>query len=234
MHIGILSASKENEPREKWGGTIGDVYERFLRSGGGDAFRYSDYHVAGDVFPASVDACDAYIITGSPSGAYETDPWIARLMLFIQEAHAAGKRLVGICFGHQVLAQALGGNVEKSEKGFGFGTREFVVSAEKPWMTDYKSECRLYFSHQDQVIDLPNNAERLASDAFCPNLMYAIEDQVLGLQAHPEFTVDIMADIETMVGDRLPDNIAETHGAITPQPGDNPMFANWIVNFLTA
>ena len=234
MHVGILSASHETEPRQNWGGTIADIYERFLHSGGGDTFSYSDFHVAGSIFPPSIDTCDAYIITGSPSGAYESDPWISRLQEFIREAHAAGKKLVGICFGHQVLAQALGGHVEKSEKGFGFGTREFVVSAEKPWMSDYKPSCRLYFSHQDQVMTLPTNAELLAGDEFCPNGMYAIGDQVLGVQGHPEFDVAIMTDIASHVGDFLPADNRETHGALTPQPEDNAVFARWIINFLTA
>ena len=155
MKIGILNAIHPETSKVNWQGTPVDAYIRFFESVS-VPFDYAGFNVAQSEFPDTVDACDAYVITGSPQGVYDADPWIADLMQFVRDSYAAGKKLIGICFGHQVLAHALGGHSEKSDKGRGLGLKQFAVTTPKPWMTGQPGQYALYFAHQDQVMQLRN------------------------------------------------------------------------------
>ncbi|MFK7800471.1 MAG: type 1 glutamine amidotransferase [Anaerolineae bacterium] len=199
-----------------------------------------DYRITEDDFPNSPAECDGYIITGSPAGAYDTHPWIPKLSQFIRDTHAAGIKMVGICFGHQILAHALGGEAKKSEKGWGMGLREFNLETEErpEWLTlpADNGECNLYFCHQDQVVTLPKNAKRLAGSEFCPNAMFTLDDQILGMQGHPEFTnktMDVTVDYFTgkLDDDFIEEVVSTTQTEVNP---DDKVAAEWVVNFLGA
>lgn len=233
MKIGILNAINSLTSQVNWQGSPTEAYIRFLQSGGGGAFSYVGYDVAMGEFPETVDTCDGYVITGSPNGVYDEAPWIADLMQFIRDCYAAEKKLVGICFGHQVLAHALGGHTEKSEKGWGLGLESFDVVAQKPWMTAPAGQFGLYFVHQDQVQQLPAEAELLGGNGFCPNAMFVMGDQVLGVQGHPEFTKPIMEDILAgKVGNVAEDRVKTAVSSVQNGTPDNDTFAHWIINFL--
>lgn len=235
MKIGILNAINSLTSQVNWQGTPTEAYIRFVKSGGGATFSYVGYDVALGEFPETVDTCDGYVITGSPNGVYDADPWIADLMQFIRDCYAAEKKLVGICFGHQVLAHALGGRTEKSEKGWGLGLKPFDVVAQKPWMTEPAGRFDLYFVHQDQVQQLPAEAELLGGNGFCPNAMFVMGAQVLGVQGHPEFTKPIMEDILAgKVGNVAEDQVKTAVSSVQNGTPDNNTFAHWIVNFLQA
>ncbi len=231
--LGILNAIHPDESKVNWNGTPIDAYIRFFQSVNAP-FEYAGYQIAEGQFPASPTECDAYVITGSPRGAYESEAWIIKLIQFIRDAYQARVKFVGICFGHQVLAQALGGRVEKSEKGYGFGEKQFAVSKQKTWMMGEPNQWSLYFAHQDQVMVLPPEAELLGGNGFCPNVMYEIDGRVLGIQGHPEFTPSIMEDIRVMVEDIMEPGMYETAVASLQDPHpDNQLVGQWIVNFLT-
>ncbi len=235
MKLGILDAlSSPALNHIHWHGSTTGTYIHFLESVKAP-FTYASYIVSNGEFPATVDECDAYLITGSVNGAYETEPWIATLIQFIRDCHNAGKKMVGICFGHQVLAHALGGKTEKSAKGWGLGLKTFDIVDSKPWMNGTPGQCALYFSHQDQVVQLPPNAERLGGNDFCENAFFAIGDQVMGIQGHPEFTVSIMQDILAKPKEGMNAQVQETavRSLENGQP-DNQCVAHWIVNFLQA
>jgi len=232
MKIGILNAINSLTSQVKWQGTPTDAYIRFLKSGGASG-TFIGFDVALREFPESVDTCDAYVITGSPNGVYDDEPWIAELMQFIRDCYEAEKKLVGICFGHQVLAHALGGHTEKSEKGWGLGMKPFDVVAEKPWMTEPAGQFGLYFVHQDQVQHLPAEAELLGGNDFCPNAMFVMGNQVLGVQGHPEFTKPIMEDILVGKNGTIADDVVKTAvSSVQNSTPDNATFAQWIVNFI--
>jgi len=233
MKMGILDAFPPESSTVNWNDTPVDTYIRFLESVK-TPFEYQGFLVAQGQFPESASVCDAYLITGSPKGAYESDPWIGDLERFIQDCYQAGKKLVGICFGHQILAKALGGRAEKSNKGWGLGLNTFELCAHKPWMTEIPDQCALYFVHQDQVVDLPQKAELLGGNDFCPNLFYTIDNQALGIQGHPEFGTEMMREIvngrEETVGTQVYQSAMNSLNNGTP---DNQLFARWIVNFFT-
>jgi len=234
MKIGILDAFPPEELKTvNWNNTPVDAYIRFFESVRAP-FEYQGYRVSEGDFPESLDVCDAYLITGSPQGVYDSQPWIADLERFIQDSYQAGKKLVGICFGHQILAHALGGHAEKSEKGWELGLHSFEINTHKAWMTDKPDQCSLYFVHQDQVMHLPPEAELLGANDFCPNLLYTIDNKALGIQGHPEFTTEIMREIlegkEEKVDAEVHQNAVNSLDRGAP---DNKLLAQWIVNFLT-
>ena len=233
MKLGILNANLPGESSIKWDRSAIDVFIRFFQSVQAP-FEYVGCEAAQVELPRTSDACDAYVITGSPKGTYEPDEWIVELSQFIREAYQSKKKLVGICFGYQILAHALGGRVEKSEKGFGFGLKQFDVTTKKAWMSDNPDQCALYFSHQDQVIQLPPEAELLGGNPFCPIALYEINGRVLGIQGHPELTAGMMAQASITIKDRMERGMHDTavRSLQTGRP-DDLLVGQWIVNFLT-
>ena len=148
---------------------------------------YEPYEVFHGFFPESVDFCDAYVITGSRRGAYESETWIDRLKQFVLELADAKKKLLGICFGHQLIAEALGGRVELAPNGWQVGVQTYCVCKSVGWFDPAHRELQLYCFHQDQVYKLPDNAECFASNDGCPNAGYVIGNNILTFQSHPEF-----------------------------------------------
>jgi GMP synthase-like glutamine amidotransferase len=234
MKVGILNAINPDESQVNWGGTPVDAYIRFFQSAGG-AFEFTGYQVALGQLPESPDENDAYVITGSPTGVYDDDPWIDELTGFLQASYAAGKKLIGICFGHQILAQALGGRAQKSERGWGLGQRTIKINGGRPWMESDNGSLNLYFAHQDQVTSLPPGAELLGGNDFCPIGFYAIGDQVLGIQGHPEFTPEIMEDILSRKEGQIDDRVyQEAAGTLDDGQTDGRQVGRWMVSFLTS
>jgi len=233
MKVGILNAINPDESTVNWGGTPVDAYIRFFESV--DApFEYTGYEVTQGQLPKSTGECEAYVITGSPRGAYDSDPWIGDLSQFIRDGAKDGKKFAGICFGHQILAEALGGRVQKSEKGWGLGLKSFEIRVPKSWMNGDTGHASLYFAHQDQVIELPPDAELLGGNGFCPIALYTIRDQILGVQGHPEFSQSIMQDILSREKLGRDDDVVKTaESSLADGKPDGRLFAQWIVNFLT-
>ena len=228
--IGILDAFPSNNIN--WNHTPVDAYTRFLEQVD-PPFVFVGYTITKRQFPVYPDECDAYLITGSFRGVYDSDPWISDLINFIRESYQAGKKIVGICFGHQILAHALGGHAAKSEKGWGFGLRHFELYIQKPWMTDFSTSCASYFGHQDQVMQLPPDAELLGGDEFCPNLFFTLNDQILGFQGHPEFTTELMSEIIAEDKKYVEPHVYQAAlQSLNEGAPDNRLLAQWVVNFL--
>jgi GMP synthase-like glutamine amidotransferase len=234
IRVGILNAIHPQKSVINWGGSPTDAYSRFFQNAGAP-FVFTGYEVAQGQLPASPDECDAYVITGSSNGVYDLDAWIPDLTQFIRDSYQAGKKLVGICFGHQILAHALGGHAEKSEKGWGLGLKTFSISQTKPWMNGAPEQCSLYFAHQDQVMALPPQAELLGGNEFCPHAFFVIENQVLGIQGHPEFSKPMMEDLLVPGAGEFEPVVRETAvTSLTHGIPDNDLVGQWLVNFLTA
>ncbi|MDX1416824.1 MAG: type 1 glutamine amidotransferase [Candidatus Promineifilaceae bacterium] len=234
MKLGILCAIDPIESELDWGSSPVDAYIRFFQSVNAP-FEYAGYYVIRNELPVSPDECDCYVITGSRRGAYDSDLWIAALIDFIRKGFARGKRFTGICFGHQVLAKALGGQVVKAKNGWGLGLEEMQIESRKEWMKDGGEAFSLYFAHQDQVTVLPADAQLLGGSSFCPIGMYTIDRRILGIQGHPEFSASMMESI--IAQGKMSDDPALASAARRAvkiahngQP-DNQLLAQWIVNF---
>jgi len=229
LKIGILAAGAP--PRALWP-AFGDYPAMFRSLLGGRGYGWETYDVAAGVLPADPAECAAYIVTGAAAGVYDPDPWIGALLEFLRAARGR-VRLVGVCFGHQAMAQAFGGQVIKSPKGWGVGLHAYDVAERRAWM-DGGGAFQLSASHQDQVVQLPPGAAAVGGSDFCPNGLLAYADQpAISCQLHPEFTPAYsIALIEGRRGARLPEAQADAAIESLRRPDDHARFAGWIARFL--
>lgn len=187
------------------------------------------YDVQAGRYPERPDDHSACIVTGSPAGVYEDHGWIGELKAFLQAAKGRTK-LVGICFGHQIMAEAFGGRVEKSARGWGVGLHRYDVQARAAWM-DEVAHFTCPVSHQDQVVAAPPAAEILAGSTFSPHGLIAYRDQpAISFQCHPEFEP---AFARALIESRR-DRIAHADAALASLdgPDDRAMLGGWIRRFL--
>jgi GMP synthase-like glutamine amidotransferase len=228
MQIGILETG---HPPERLGGrfpSYGAMVEALI----GDGHRYECFDVTAGRWPAAPDAFGAYVVTGSPASVYEPIPWVVDLLAFLRDLDRKTK-LVGLCFGHQALAQAFGGRVERSERGWGLGLHAYTVIERAPFMDDAQT-IAIPVSHQDQVVDLPPGARVLAGSAFTPYGVLAYTDRpALSFQCHPEFRPDYARALTD--GHRAGEQSSGlVQTALTSLEGcpDNDRVAGWIRRFL--
>lgn len=136
------------------------------------------YNVVEGRYPADDERFDAYLVTGSKADSFGPDPWIQTLKTFLLDRYERGDKLLGVCFGHQLLALLLGGKAERASQGWGMGIHQYQLNERADWMSPALPDLTLLISHQDQVTRLPENARVIASSDFCPYAAYAIGDQV--------------------------------------------------------
>lgn len=230
MNLGILETGVPPVDLKDRFGSYGDMFRQLL----GPGYRYSYYDIRNGKLPEASGSHDAYLISGSASGVYDGDPWIETLKTFIQ-ALSGHKPLVGICFGHQIMAGAYGGRVTKSPKGWGAGLHSYDIKRRAGWMnSDPETTLSIPVSHQDQIIDLPQGATVLAASEFTP---YAVleypERRAISFQGHPEFSpAYASALIDLRRGTRYQQDFADAAVASLQKPNDAQRVAGWVRNFL--
>ena len=231
MHIGILQADQVDPELRARFGDYPAMFIDTLGHGMDPMPTFEFFDVRRERYPRRIDDCDGYLITGSRASVYDDEPWIARLIGFVGELHNAGASTVGICFGHQLVAAALGGAVGRAPAGWGVGVHSWMVERHEPWMRPALHEFRLLASHRDQVETLPPGARLLASSAFCSHAAFAVGDHILALQGHPEFT-------KAYAGFLMQSRRAALGAAFEPgmrsldQTTDAGAIARWIAQFL--
>ncbi|MCU1716235.1 amidotransferase [Pseudomonas sp. 5P_3.1_Bac2] len=151
------------------------------------AAEFKKYNVMQGDYPPASERYDAYLVTGSKADSFGPELWIQNLKAYLLELYQRGEKLLGVCFGHQLLALLLGGHTERAAKGWGVGIHHYELANKPAWLSPELSDLTLLISHQDQVTKLPDNATLLARSEFCPIASYYIGDQVLCFQGHPEF-----------------------------------------------
>ena len=232
MHIGILETGRPSDDLLAKFSDYPAMCEK-LMAATGRALEFSSYAVLDGVLPERVDECDAWMITGSKFGVYEDHAWIEELRNFLQAAYQADIPIIGICFGHQILAEALGGRVIKSDKGWGVGIHQYPIHSRQSWMQGDEETLSIQAYHQDQVVELPEDADVVAGTDFCPNAMLVYGRKALSFQGHPEFREDYARDlIEARRGTILTDEIADGGIEKVGLPHDSEKVAKWIMAFL--
>ena len=228
MHIGLLECD--------------DVVGRFAQIKGGyremfaallPAASFTYYEAYQGNLPKSPQDCDAWLCTGSQYSVYEKRDWIETLSDFIRGIQKTGAPFVGICFGHQMLAHALGGEVAKSKHGWGVGVLKVEILKQEPWMQPPLAEVRIHHMHQDQVQRLPPGAVILGRSDHCEIGMFRAGASMLGIEGHPEFTVQFSEALIRSRSERIGAKRAEEALASLSQPTNAAAVAQWISGFIS-
>lgn len=228
MRIGILETG---HPPERLGGrfpSYGAMVETLI----GDGHHFARFDVTAGRWPEAPETFDAYVVTGSPASVYDPIPWVEDLLSFLRDLDPSTK-LVGLCFGHQALAQAFGGRVERSTRGWGLGLHGYDVVERAPFM-DEAERIAIPVSHQDQVVTLPPGARVLAGSAFTPYGVLTYADRpALSFQCHPEFAPDYARALTQghRAGEANPDLVQGALASLEA-PHDSTRVAGWIRRFL--
>ncbi|WP_050523415.1 type 1 glutamine amidotransferase [Pseudorhodobacter wandonensis] len=220
MLIGILQTGLSPDQLMDEMGDYPDMFQRLLA---GHGFTFKTWRVLEGEFPPDVKAADGWLITGSKFGAYEDHPWIPPLEDFIRASYAAHVPMVGICFGHQIIAQAMGGRVEKFTKGWAVGATDYDFGGKT---------VRLNAWHQDQVVEKPDAAEVVGSNDFCANAALLYDDRAFTVQPHPEFKPAFVDGLMKTRGKGLvPDGLLEAATARLDEPLHDSSMADQIAAF---
>lgn len=221
MKIGILQTGHvPAEMRDEYG-EYAAVFERLL---GGHGFSFDAWSVVDGAFPSGPEDADGWLITGSRHGVYEDHAWLAPLEQLVRAIVASGKPLIGICFGHQLIAQALGGKVEQFAGGWAVGRQSY----------DMEDGGRITLNawHHDQVIEPPAGARIIASNDFCKYAAMAIGDTVLTYQAHPEYTAEMIEGLFRFRPGVVPEAVAEPARLALHGPTDSAEIVAGMAEFL--
>lgn len=223
MRIGILKCGQSPELLR---GELGDYDSMFEKLLAGRGFDFTSYHVENMEFPTSVHDAEGWLLTGSRHGAYEDHDFIPPLQDFIRKAYADHVPLVGICFGHQIIAQAMGGKVVKYPGGWSVGAQDYDFGDEKITLNAW---------HQDQVVERPETAQIAASNEFCENAALVYDDRAFTVQAHPEFPDEFVEGlIETRAKGVVPASLLDAARARMGSPLQSASIADRIEIFFKA
>ena len=231
IRLGILQVN--HDKTETIGDHFPDDAHRFrdLLDEQEQRFRYRVYMtIAGEV-PAALDEQDAYLITGSPLSVLDEHAFLPPLYALIRACHAARKPIIGACFGHQAVAAALGGRVERAVSGWNVGIDTTQFERVRDYMQPLE-DLNFYAFHEDQVTQLPAGAERIGTSARCANAAFVMGDHILTTQMHPEFNPAFMEAVLDECEELLGQPLFKAAKASLTRANHGPKFAGWITRFL--
>ena len=214
--------------------SFGDYPEMYQKAFNGLGFQISwiVYDACKTELPNTTGEVDGFIISGSRFSVNDNEKWITSLISFVRWLNQERIPTVGICFGHQLIAKALGGVVEKSDSGWGVGCKEFLVDGRRDWMREIKEELVVPAFHQEQITRLPIGGRSIASADYCTNFLMECNDQMLGIQGHPEFRKEYISAL-------LEERLAVLSEAVSSEAekslkltADNTLIKSWILDFI--
>ena len=210
---------------------VGDYTDLYPAAFGPAGVVLRVYDVTAGELPDSLDECDGWIVSGSRRSAYEDEGWIEQLSELIVRLVEERRPTVGICFGHQLIAQSLGGLVERADVGWGVGGKRFELVAHPDWIDPERDDFTLLMSHRDQVTRLPEDAELVATSAYCPVGAYRIGDHVFCVQGHPEFVPQLSSILMRKRREVIGDEVVDAGLMSLEGPLDQDRVVDWIADF---
>lgn len=231
MKLTLIQPTDVPEPLRPRFGTYAPMFHRMFA---GHGFEFESVRLGeGEPFPDPA-RLEAVLITGSSAGVYDNHlPWMEPLRAFIRQSYARTTPMIGICFGHQIMADALGGDVRKSEKGWGLGRHVYGVKTRPAHIGGDLPEFAIACSHQDQVIAPPAEAETFLASDFTPHAGLAYRNgAAISLQPHPEFEDDYALALAELRRGKAPDPVIETALASVTRPSDSDEMAGYLAAFL--
>ena len=231
MKIGILKCDSTNMEFRAEHGNYPDMFISIFQSVD-KSIEFEIYDVQFSQYPNSLEECDAYLITGSRFSVYDKEDWIQKLEDYVIELHKRKYPLIGICFGHQIVAKALGGKTELALQGWGAGVHKYSKIFSKPWLMPVLEDFSLIVSHQDQVTELPKGADLLAESKFCPYAAFSIDEHILTFQGHPEFSKAFSKALIDLRKNKLGEAVYLKSLKSIEEPIHSEIIIQWITNFL--
>lgn len=231
MRLTIIQTGDVPEPLRDSFGPYPSMFERMFDSRT-DRFNYEVVNVEGNSLLPDPSRIEGIVITGSPAGVYEDHDWLPPLREFIRRAYSAKTPMLGICFGHQIMADALGGDVRKSEKGWGLGRHTYRVTNRPGFMADAPEALSVACSHQDQVIVPPAEADVVLASEFTPNAgLFYKSGKALSFQPHPEFDDEYARALVELRRGKAPDAVVEKGISSFTAASDSERVAGYICDF---
>ena len=232
MKVGILKTDAVKPDLAAEFGEYPDMFANVLLAVEPDLILVT-YEVVDGEYPADLDEVDAYIITGSKLSVYDDVPWVRQLKGFVVQLHEAKKKLIGICFGHQMVAEALGGKTLPADSGWCVGVHAIEPTEDAARYGLSSSTIRLRSNHRDQVATLPTGGKLLASTKACPIASIGLDDHILTFQGHPEFSEGYARALLNMRRDILGEELYQTAIRSLKTETDNLQVARYIVDFIS-
>ncbi len=235
MNIGLLACDEVAEPfyDVAGGGGYQRMFERLLAPHI-PGLRLTRFDLRAGDLPVDARSCDAWITTGSRASVYDDSAWIRAAEAFVRDVAETDRPFVGICFGHQLLARALGAEVKRAAGGWGAGVLPMTILQREGWMTPAVPVVRMQYMHADQVAAIPDGATLLGEAPHCPIAMFQRGPRLLGIEAHPEFPADYARALIAARRSRIGEDASENALARVDEPTDSDIVGGWIARFVGA
>lgn len=233
MKVTVLQTGLVGEPLRGQFDNYGKMFADLVGDGGGK-FTFETVSLVEDEPLPILDDVEAIIITGSSLGVYDQMAWLDPLRAFIQEAYARAVPMIGVCFGHQIMADALGGVVEKSSKGWGIGRHHYDMKQDSQFFADAPDQMQFNVIHQDQVITPPEISKVVGENEFTPNAILEYENgAAISIQAHPEFANEYATAVyQLRSGELFEHQMGEKAVSSVQTQNDNELMAEYFRRFL--
>ena len=231
MKIGVLNTDKLKPELSLRYGEYPSMFARLLLTAKPD-LKLQTYNVVDFQYPKTIDECDAYLMTGSKLSVYDEIPWIIELKNFVRKLNTMQKKIVGICFGHQLIAEALGGKTLAAQDGWCVGAHKTKLNENATFYRAPEEEFYLLSNHRDQVSKMAEGATLLASTEACPIAMTSLGNHILTFQGHPEFNKEYARALLDMRREILGEPVYSTAINSLEIETSNSLVSAWILEFI--
>lgn len=227
MKAGLLVCDHVDTMYQEEHGDYPAMFERLFPE-----LEWQHYDITKGEMPQSVEECQVFMTTGSRYSVYDQLDWILRLKQFIRDVYHSDQYMIGVCFGHQLIGDALGGHVAKAPSGWHVGVHSFEIQHQSMWMQPYAESFGILMMCQDQIVELPEDAILLASSESCPNAFIQVGERFLGIQGHPEFDRSYDELLMTLRRDRIGKEVVDSGIKSLERPVDIELLRSWVLRFI--